>query len=93
MGFLEFLLLLVVAAICGRIGQSLAGYSPGGWLTAIVLGFIGAYLGLFIARELGLPALFTVQLGGQSFPIIWSVIGAAIFTLVLTWMRRVLSGR
>ena len=90
MGFVEFLLLLVVAAICGRIGQSLAGYSSGGWLTAIVVGFIGAYLGTFIAHELSLPALLTVQIGRESFPIVWSVLGAAIFTLVLAWMRRAL---
>ena len=93
MGFLEFLLLLVVAAICGRIGQSLVGYSPGGWLTAIGVGFIGAYLGVFIAGELGLPRLLTVQIGGQSFPIIWSVIGAAIFTMAAAWIRRALRGR
>ncbi|MDJ0702706.1 MAG: hypothetical protein QNJ46_05445 [Leptolyngbyaceae cyanobacterium MO_188.B28] len=88
MGFLEFLCLLVVAAICGRIGQSLARYRTGGWVTAIVVGFIGAYLGIFIARELSLPMLLAVQIGGQSFPIIWSVIGATLFTLVLSWLRR-----
>ena len=93
MGLLEFLLLLVVAAICGRLGQSVAGYSSGGWLTAIVIGFIGAYLGIFLARELGLPLFLPVQIGGQAFPIIWSVIGATIFTVVLAWMRRGLRGR
>ncbi len=88
MGLVEFLLLLVVAAICGRIGQMLASYTSGGWLAAIVVGFIGAYLGLFIARELSLPAFLPVQIGGQSFPIIWSIIGATVLTVVIAWIRQ-----
>ena len=88
MGFLEFLLLLVVAAICGRLGQMITGYSSGGWLMAILTGFIGAYIGIFIARELGLPEFLAMQIGGQTFPIVWSVIGATIFTLVIGLMGR-----
>ncbi len=93
MGFLEFLVLLVVAAICGRLGQVLAGYSSGGWLMAVLTGFIGAYIGIFIARELGLPEFLAVQIGGQAFPVIWSVIGATIFTLVIALVRRARRGR
>ncbi|ESA37674.1 hypothetical protein N836_35465 [Leptolyngbya sp. Heron Island J] len=93
MGLLEFLVLLVIAAICGRLGQVLAGYSSGGWLMAILTGFIGAYIGIFIARELGLPEFLSVQIGGQAFPVIWSVIGATIFTLVIALLRRTSRGR
>lgn len=93
MGFVEFLVLLVVAAICGRLGQVLAGYNSGGWLTAILTGFIGAYIGIFIARELGLPTFFVVQISGQAFPIVWSVIGATIFTVVIALVRRAMRGR
>ena len=93
MGLLEFLILLVIAAICGRLGQVLAGYSSGGWLMAILTGFIGAYIGIFIARELGLPEFLSVQIGGQAFPVIWSVIGATIFTLVIGLLRRASRGR
>ncbi|HZG38249.1 MAG TPA: hypothetical protein VEZ50_06155 [Nodosilinea sp.] len=93
MGLIELLVLLVVAAICGGIGQSLAGYTAGGCLTSIVVGFIGSYLGVLIARSLGLPELFALQIGGQSFPIIWSIIGATIFTLILAVINRALVGR
>lgn len=93
MGLLELLLLLVIAAICGGIGQSLAGYTAGGCLTSIVVGFIGAYIGIFIARQLDLPTLLTIRVGGQAFPIIWSVIGAIIFTLVLALLNRVIVRR
>ncbi len=80
---IDFLVLLVVAGICGALGQRIGGYSHGGCLISIVLGFIGALLGTWLARLLALPDLFTVRIGGQSFPIIWSIIGAALFVAVL----------
>jgi uncharacterized membrane protein YeaQ/YmgE (transglycosylase-associated protein family) len=93
MNLIELLILLIVAAICGGIGQSLAGYTAGGCLTSIVVGFIGSYLGVLMARSLGLPELFALQIGGQSFPIIWSIIGATIFTFILAAINRALVGR
>ena len=38
----EFLILLLVAAICGAVAQAIAGFSRGGLLVAIAVGFIGA---------------------------------------------------
>lgn len=89
MGILEFVLLLVIAGICGSIGQSLAGYSHGGCLASIALGFIGALLGRWLAGELGLPTVFTLDVGGHPFPVVWSIIGAALFVAILG----LLSGR
>lgn len=83
-----FLLLLLVAGICGSLGQAVAGYSRGGCLVAIVLGFIGALFGQWLASLLGLPELFTLSIGGQAFPIIWSVIGSALFVAVLSLFTR-----
>ncbi|MEM8613426.1 MAG: hypothetical protein AAGF93_15500 [Cyanobacteria bacterium P01_H01_bin.105] len=88
MGALEFLLLLVIAAICGRVGQLLAGYTAGGWLAAIFIGFIGAYLGIFIARELSLPTFFPLLIGGQAFPVVWSVMGAMVLAVMIAWIRQ-----
>ena len=84
MGIFQFLLLLLVAAICGGIAQSLAGYSRGGCLTSIALGFISALLGTWISGKLGLPELLTVEFGDQPFPILWSIIGAALFVSLLS---------
>lgn len=53
MTILELLLLLLVAGICGAIGQAIVGYSRGGCLVAIALGFIGALVGSWIARASG----------------------------------------
>ncbi|HZS04175.1 MAG TPA: GlsB/YeaQ/YmgE family stress response membrane protein [Blastocatellia bacterium] len=84
----SFLILLLVAGICGAIGQSIAGYSHGGCLASIAIGFIGALLGMWIARALGLPELFAVRIGGQSFPIIWSILGSAVFVAILGLLTR-----
>lgn len=83
MTIVEFLILLLVAGICGGLAQALAGYSRGGCLVSIALGFIGALLGLWLARLLGLPELFTLHIGDQGFPVIWSIIGAALFVALL----------
>lgn len=92
MTLMGFLVLLLIAAICGSIGQSLAGYDLGGCLVSIVVGFIGAYLGLWIAGKMGLPELFTINIQGKPFPIIWAVIGSALFTLIMALLRRAFTG-
>lgn len=88
MTLLDVLILLVVAGICGALGQAIAGYSRGGCLVSIALGFVGALLGMWIARLMGLPELFPVRIGGTSFPIIWSIIGSALFVALLTLLTR-----
>ncbi len=88
MTIFEFLVLMLVAGVCGSLAQRLAGYSHGGCLVSIVLGFIGALLGTYLAREAGLPELFTVQVGGRTFPVIWSIIGASLFSALLALIKR-----
>lgn len=93
MTIMEFLILLLVAAICGSIGQALAGYDLGGCLVSIVVGFIGAYIGRWIAAEFKLPPIFVVSIGGKPFPVVWAVIGSAIFALLVALIRRAVGGR
>ncbi|HSB88926.1 MAG TPA: GlsB/YeaQ/YmgE family stress response membrane protein [Anaerolineales bacterium] len=78
MTLVEFVILLIIAAIVGFIAQSLAGYWRGGLLLAVLLGFVGALVGTWLARRLGLPELLTISVGGVSFPIVWAIIGAAL---------------
>lgn len=73
-----FLLLLLVAAVSGSLGMLLAGYSRGGCLASILFGFIGAYVGWWIAQQFRLPAFFVLNIDGEPFPIVWAVIGAAL---------------
>ena len=79
MSLFGLLILLGVAAICGSIGAGLAGFSSGGCLTNIVLGFIGALIGSWLSRELGMPILVCFM----GIPIVWSIIGSALFVAVL----------
>ena len=88
MNLLEFLLLLLIAGVCGALAQSIAGYSHGGCLTSIALGFIGALLGTWLARLAKLPDLFTIQVGNAQFPILWSIIGGALFAALIAFLTR-----
>ena len=83
MTVLQFILLLCVAGLAGGIGQALAGYSRGGCLVSIALGFIGALLGSWLAGLLGLPGVLVITIGGEPFPLIWSILGATLFVAVL----------
>ncbi len=88
MTILGFLLLLLIAAICGGIGQSLAGYDLGGCVISIVVGFIGAYLGLWLAEQMDLPRLWEVNIDGKQFPVVWSVVGSMLLALIVGLIRR-----
>ena len=88
MTIVDFVILAAVAAICGMIGESLVGYSVGGCLTSAVIGYIGAFIGLWVARQFGLPEIFTVSVGGSSIPILWSIIGSAVLVGALALIRR-----
>jgi uncharacterized membrane protein YeaQ/YmgE (transglycosylase-associated protein family) len=93
MTLIGFLFLLIIAAICGSVGQSLAGYDLGGCLVSIVVGFIGAYLGLWIAGKMGLPEIWAISIEGKPFPVVWAVIGSALFTIIVALIRRATLGR
>jgi len=88
MTLIDFLLLLLVAAICGVIAQALVGISVGGCLVSAVVGFVGALIGLWLARELNLPEILAVRIGNQSFPVVWSIIGSALLLLVISLLTR-----
>jgi len=88
MSILELLILLVIAAICGAIGQAIAGYSVGGLLISIVVGFVGALIGTWLARATGLPELLMINIGGEPFPIVWSIIGSIILALIVSIFSR-----
>ena len=88
MTVIDFLLLLLVAGICGSVAQAIAGYSHGGCLVSIALGFIGALVGSWMATKLHLPEPLPVSVDGHGFPVVWSIIGAALFSAVLSLITR-----
>jgi uncharacterized membrane protein YeaQ/YmgE (transglycosylase-associated protein family) len=84
----QWIVLLIVAGICGALGQAITGYSRGGCLVSIALGFVGALIGMWLARVMHLPELFAIQIGSTNFPIVWSIIGSALFVAVITLLTR-----
>ena len=88
MTILDLVVLLLIAGLCGALGQAITGFSRGGCLVSIALGFVGAVLGMWLARQLGLPELFAIQIGTTSFPIIWSIIGSALFVAIIALLTR-----
>ena len=83
------LILLLIAGICGAIGRAMGGGTGGGFLVSIAVGFIGALLGSAIAHYVRLPELLVVTVDHRPFPILWSIMGAALFVAIL----HLLSGR
>ena len=65
-------------------GSLIAGYSHGGCLSSIVLGFVGAWVGGWFAHQVHLPMLYTLQVRGESFPVVWSILGAAVAAGVMS---------
>lgn len=88
MTIIDVVVLLIIAGLCGALGQAITGYSRGGCLVSIALGFVGALLGMWLARQLGLPELFSVRIGTTSFPIVWSIIGSALFVAIIALLTR-----
>jgi uncharacterized membrane protein YeaQ/YmgE (transglycosylase-associated protein family) len=88
MSLVDFILLLIVAGVVGSIGQAIAGISRGGCIVSIVLGFIGALIGWWLKRLIGLPEPFMLHIGGTDFPLLWSIIGATLFVAVIGLITR-----
>jgi uncharacterized membrane protein YeaQ/YmgE (transglycosylase-associated protein family) len=44
---------------------------------------VGALIGSWIAKKLELPEIFAIDVGHTRFPIVWAIIGSALFVAVL----------
>lgn len=89
MTLLEFVVYLVIAGICGAIARAFAGGTPGGFIVSVVLGFVGAVVGMCFARVFHLPTFVAVAIAGHPFPIVWSIVGGFVLAAgVHALMRR-----
>jgi len=84
----DLILLVIIAAVCGAIGKAIAGGARGGLIVSTALGFIGAMLGPWMATQLRLSAGPMIQISGHSFPVLWSIIGAAVFVAIIHLISR-----
>lgn len=84
----EIIVYLVIALLCGLVGQMLAGRSVGGYIVSTVVGLVGALLGSYIARSIGAPEPFPVNIGGRTIPIIWAILGATLVVFIVAGLQR-----
>jgi uncharacterized membrane protein YeaQ/YmgE (transglycosylase-associated protein family) len=82
------IILIVIAAICGAVGRAIAGEIRGGLVVSMAVGFVGALLGPWIALQLKLAEPFMLHISGQSFPVLWSIIGGALFVAIIHLISR-----
>ena len=76
MNLMDLLLISAIAMVCGCGAQLTSKYSKGGWIVHIGVGFIGALLGVAIARSVNVPLVYVLKGEGIDFPIIWSLLGS-----------------
>ena len=90
MTLVGFLVLLMVAGVCGIIAEGLVGYSPGGCLVAAGVGLIGAFVGTSVANRFGLPGILVLDLEGGSLDVVWTILGAMLFLIPVALIRAAL---
>ncbi|MCK5221919.1 MAG: GlsB/YeaQ/YmgE family stress response membrane protein [Candidatus Aminicenantes bacterium] len=76
---IRLLILLFIASICGAIGAKLADSKSKGCFTSIILGFIGALIGSWISKSVGIEDFLYIR----GIPVFWSIIGSALFVTIL----------
>jgi uncharacterized membrane protein YeaQ/YmgE (transglycosylase-associated protein family) len=89
MTLVEFVVYLIIAGICGAIARALVGGSGGGFVISILVGFLGAFVGSWLAYQLHLPVILAVTIDRHRFPIVWSILGG----IVLVGVAHMLMGR
>jgi uncharacterized membrane protein YeaQ/YmgE (transglycosylase-associated protein family) len=88
MTVVDLLLLLLVGAICGAVAEMIVGFSPGGFLASVAIGFLGALIGTWLAAQLKLPSVLAVTIGGYTIEILWAILGAIVLLLIISLFRR-----
>ncbi len=78
MSVLEFFVFVVIAGVCGAIARAVVGGTRGGFVVSVLLGFLGAFLGTWLARLLHFPSFAAVTVDGHAFPVLWSIIGGIV---------------
>ncbi len=88
MGLIEFGLLVVLAAVCGVVGQLITGYSRGGCPMAFLAAFAGALAGPWAAERLEWQEPLMLPVGPVEFPVVTSAAGALVLVVLVNLMTR-----
>jgi hypothetical protein len=84
-----YLMLALVAAGVALVDQARRlRWTRRGFLLAWGLAAAGGLLGAQVARRLGLPELLQLRVEERPFPLIWALIGGALFVSALDAVER-----
>ena len=85
---MQWILFLIFGLIIGALARLIVpGREPGGWLTSMGIGVLGAYLGGFVGRALGLYPSYQ-STGGWISSLIGAIVVAAIYHAAMNWRAR-----
>lgn len=87
MGALNFLLMLVIAGLIGYAASALMGARRMHILMIVALGFVGTIVGPWVANFFHLREPLPIMVGGTSFPLVWSIAGAALVVAIVSMIR------
>jgi uncharacterized membrane protein YeaQ/YmgE (transglycosylase-associated protein family) len=84
----QVIVYVVIAILCGFLGQRIAGRHVGGFLVSLVVGLLGSMLGGYLAAWLHAPEPLRLRIGGQSIPLLWAIVGATLVTFIVALIQR-----
>jgi uncharacterized membrane protein YeaQ/YmgE (transglycosylase-associated protein family) len=84
----DFVMIALVAVVCGTLAQITSAYSKGGWIVNLGVAFAGALTGVFLSRLLNAPSIYDVRFREVDFPIIYSIVGAALMLAAINFLVR-----
>jgi uncharacterized membrane protein YeaQ/YmgE (transglycosylase-associated protein family) len=84
--WIDLLLILAVAVVCGILGLVTSKHYRGAWFVNIGVGFLGALAGFAVSRSFPVPDVYTLEIGIYRFPITWAVIGSVLFVAGLGFL-------
>jgi uncharacterized membrane protein YeaQ/YmgE (transglycosylase-associated protein family) len=84
----EMLPLLLVAVVAANVRQVIYSHSLGGYLVSVIVAFIGAFFATGLARLFGFPDMIPFIIHGETFPVMWSIIGSITLSWILSSIAR-----
>ncbi len=75
----DLVLTVLVAIVCGFLAQLTSGYSRGGLIVNLGIGFLGALAGVVVSRTFNFPEIYDIRIKDINFPIIYSIVGSVLF--------------
>jgi uncharacterized membrane protein YeaQ/YmgE (transglycosylase-associated protein family) len=88
MDLLELLVMILIAGFCGYLATVLMGAKRVNFVLMILIGFIGAALGRWLAHLLHLPMFLGVTISGHYFPLLWALIGSVVLVGIGSALRQ-----